>query len=112
MRPWTKHIAVRMHHFREHVRQGLVTIYKVSSELQLADIATKPQPEKLFVSQRESLLQWESERKTKEEIQQPADHLRACEIIELALGNSLSGDQHAMKVDESQLEWFEDLEPL
>jgi hypothetical protein len=81
MRPRTKHINVRMHHFREHVRQGKITIHKVPSRYQLGDIATKPQPQDLFESQRESLLQWESEFKTEIELQQPAEHLRACEIV-------------------------------
>jgi hypothetical protein len=95
MRPRTKHIGVRMHHFREHVRQGKLTIHKVPTELQLADIATKPQPQKLFESQRESLLQWESEFMTIDELLQPAQHLRACEVIAHSLATTLSGDQHA-----------------
>jgi hypothetical protein len=81
MRPRTKHINVRMHHFREHVRLGKITIHKVPSRYQLADIATKPQPQDLFESQRESLMQWELENMTLEELQQPAKHLRACDIV-------------------------------
>jgi hypothetical protein len=82
MRPRTKHICVRMHHFREHVRTGKVTIHKVPSRLQLADIATKPQPRELFESQRESLMQWESEFRTREENENQArEHLRACDIV-------------------------------
>ena len=61
MRPRTKHICVKMHHFREYVRKGLVSINKIPTQYQLGDIATKAQPEALFVSQRESILQWESE---------------------------------------------------
>jgi hypothetical protein len=81
MRPRTKHICVRMHHFREYVRKGKVTIHKVPSRYQLADIATKPQPRLLFESQRESLLQRESEGRTREENLQPRKHLRACDIV-------------------------------
>jgi hypothetical protein len=81
MRPRTKHMAVRLHHFREHVRKGEITLHKVESRYQLADIATKPQPVDLFESQRESIMQWESELKTKDELQETAKHLRACEII-------------------------------
>jgi hypothetical protein len=80
MRPRTKHICVKMHHFREHVRKGLVTINKIPTQFQLGDIATKAQPEALFVSQRESLMQWDSEGMTVEELRLPARHLRACEI--------------------------------
>jgi hypothetical protein len=103
MRPRTKHIGVRMHHFREHVRNGKITIYKVPTELQLADIATKPQGERLFVAQREGLLQWDAELMTIDELQQPAKHLRACEIIEQALAaNTLIGDQPAKQVVASE----------
>ena len=51
MRPRTKHLCVKMHHFREHVRKGLVSIHKIPTRFQLGDIATKAQPEALFVSQ-------------------------------------------------------------
>ena len=84
MRPRTKHICIKMHHFREHVRKGLVSIHKIHTRVQLADIMTKPQPDKLFETQRESLMQWDAELKTKEELSMPAQHLRACEIIDHA----------------------------
>ena len=61
MRPRTKHICVRMHHFREYVQKRLISIHKIASRFQLADIATKPQPVALFVEQRESLMKWEDE---------------------------------------------------
>jgi Reverse transcriptase (RNA-dependent DNA polymerase) len=82
MRPRTKHICVRMHHFREHVRTGRISLHKIPSRLQLADIATKPQPIALFREQRESLLQWKAESLTAEELLQAplTNHLRACGI--------------------------------
>jgi hypothetical protein len=80
MRPRAKHICVRMHHFREHVRKGLISIHKIASRFQLADIATKPQPVGLFEEQRESLLQWQAETATVEELQLLPDQLRACDI--------------------------------
>jgi hypothetical protein len=55
--PRTKHLCVRLHHFREHVRKGLISMNKIPTQYQLGNIATKPQPEALFVSQRESLMQ-------------------------------------------------------
>jgi len=82
MRPRTKHLCVKLHHFREHVKQRLITIHRVPTAFQLADIATKPQPVALFESQRESIMQWESETMSLEELQLPARHLRACEIID------------------------------
>jgi len=57
MRPRTHHMNVRMHHFREAVCQKKVSIHKILTEWQFADIATKAQPEELFLSQRDSLLQ-------------------------------------------------------
>ena len=53
----TKHLCVKLHHFREHVKQPLITIHRVPTAFQLADIATKPQPVALFESQQESIMQ-------------------------------------------------------
>jgi hypothetical protein len=66
------------------VRQGKISIHKIPSLYQLADIATKPQPKKLFLFQRESILQWLAESATAEELLKPlpAKQLRACEIME------------------------------
>lgn len=75
MRPRTKHTNAKMHHFREHVLRGLITIHEASTELQLGDIATKPQPRPLFESQRESAVQWDAELATKEELLLPAKHV-------------------------------------
>ena len=93
MRPRTKHLCVKMHHFREYVRKGLVSINKIPTQYQLGDIATKAQPEALFVSQRESILQWEAEYMSKEELALPVKHLRACDISERSA--ELCMDQHA-----------------
>jgi hypothetical protein len=86
MRPRTKHICVRMHHFREHVRKGLINLHKIPTRYQLADIATKPQPVALFEEQREALLQWDSELATTEELRLQATHLRACDVLSDSLG--------------------------
>ena len=40
----TKHIDVRHHFIRDHVEKGDVSISFISTELQLADIFTKPLP--------------------------------------------------------------------
>jgi hypothetical protein len=79
MRPRTKHICVRMHHFREHVRKGRISLHKIPTRFQLADIATKPQPVLLFQEQRESLLQWQAELATVEELLLQKHQLRACD---------------------------------
>ncbi len=93
MRPRTKHLCVKMHQFREHVRKGKVSILKIPTRFQLGDIATKARPEALFVSQRESLLQWEAETMTRKELTLPAKHLRACDISDSS--EALCVDQHA-----------------
>ncbi len=49
MRARTKHIAVCYHHFREHVCQGKIKIFPISTDLQPADMATKALPEESFV---------------------------------------------------------------
>jgi hypothetical protein len=96
MRPRTKHICVRMHHFREHVRKGLISLHKIPTRYQLADIATKPQPVALFEEQRESLLQWLAELATEEELRQQATHLRACDVLTGYQPGELAGSQPAI----------------
>jgi hypothetical protein len=97
MRPRTRHINVRMHHFREYVRKGRISIHKIPTRYQLADIATKPQPEALFVSQRESLMQWDSEMLTKQQLkEQVPKHLRACDIIRDCVVLNDMKSQHAL----------------
>ena len=87
-----------MHHFQEHVRKGLISINKIPTRYQLGDIATKPQPEELFVSQRESIMQWEAETMTREQLALPAKHLRACDISDKS--EQLCLDQHANAFNE------------
>jgi hypothetical protein len=41
LRPRTKHINVCYHHFREHVRKGLIKIFPVDTTNQIADTLTK-----------------------------------------------------------------------
>jgi hypothetical protein len=42
MCPRSRHISIKHHHFREHVRKGLIRIRWISTDMQLADIFTKP----------------------------------------------------------------------
>jgi hypothetical protein len=58
MRTRTKHINTRLHHFGEHVAKGVITIQQVSTDDQLADIATKPLPALLFVKFRQLIQGW------------------------------------------------------
>jgi hypothetical protein len=57
-RPRTKHINLKYHHFREHVKSGLLQIEDIDTENQLADIFTKPLGETLFFRFRKGILGW------------------------------------------------------
>ena len=55
MRPRTKAINVIYHHFREPVRLGKIHIYPISTDLQRADILTKPTVQNIFLRHRKSI---------------------------------------------------------
>ena len=57
-RPRTKHIALKYHHFREHVKNGLVEILPIDTADQIADIFTKALDEQSFVYLRKKLNGW------------------------------------------------------
>ena len=46
--PPTKHIAIKYHHFRSFVADETIIISSIDTKEQLADIFTKPLPEKIF----------------------------------------------------------------
>ena len=54
MRPRTKHINIKYHHFRAHVQCGTVEVQHVSTESQIADIFTKPLSPPLFEKHQKS----------------------------------------------------------
>jgi hypothetical protein len=58
MRPRTKHLNIKYHHFREEVRKGTVSIYHTRTEDQIADIFTKPLPETPFMKFRGKIMGW------------------------------------------------------
>jgi hypothetical protein len=57
-RPRTKHIAIKYHHFREHVKKGLVSINAIDTKEQIADIFTKGLPTISFKYLRRHLMGW------------------------------------------------------
>ena len=59
MTPRTKHIALKYHFFRSHVKSGKVTILPISTTEQRADILTKPLSGELFVYLRNKIMGWE-----------------------------------------------------
>ena len=58
MRPRTRHIGLKYHHFHSHVDLGLITIQWIDTKNQLADIFTKPLPASSFLPLRQALLGW------------------------------------------------------
>ena len=58
LRPRTKHINLVYHHFRDHVRKGLVKIFPISTSEQIADILTKTLPQNDFQRLRRKMLMW------------------------------------------------------
>jgi hypothetical protein len=58
MRPRTKHINGRMHHFRGAVASGRLKIESIDTTDQLADIGTKPLAKDLFTRLRGRIMGW------------------------------------------------------
>ena len=57
-RPRTKHLSVRLHHFRSWVTSKRVKVVHVSTKNQIADILTKPLPHAAFTTLRAKLMRW------------------------------------------------------
>ena len=57
-RPRTKHIAIKYHHFREHVQNGSISIHAIDTKEQIADQFTKGLQPAVFEYLREKLLGW------------------------------------------------------
>ena len=49
MRPRTKHLNIKYHHFRSFVQDGSVSVQYVNTEQQKADIFTKPINQNVFL---------------------------------------------------------------
>ena len=58
MRPRTKHINIKFHHFRAAVKDEIITIERVCTENQKADIYTKPLCAALFIKHRFGIMGW------------------------------------------------------
>ena len=57
-RPRTKHLNIRLHHFRQYIESGKIVIEKIPTASQQADIFTKPLPPQQFQTLRHQLLGW------------------------------------------------------
>ena len=58
MRPRTKHIAIKYHHFRSYVQKGDIIIEKVDTAEQEADFLTKLLVLQLFCYLRKKVMGW------------------------------------------------------
>ena len=56
--PHTKHIALKYHHFKEHIRKGLIEINPIDTLEQVADIFTKALPFPIFNYLRKKMMGW------------------------------------------------------
>lgn len=57
-RPRTKHLATKLHHFRDFVVRKEITIHKIDTESQPADILTKPLNAELLTRHRKTIMGW------------------------------------------------------
>jgi hypothetical protein len=61
MRPRTKHINNKYHHFRSHVDRKIIQIQQVKTEEQLADFFTKQCSLDLFRKFRKEIMGWDTD---------------------------------------------------
>ena len=57
-RPRTKHLNVKLHHFRDYVTRGEIQITKIGTANQLADYLTKPVNEDILTRLRRQVMGW------------------------------------------------------
>jgi hypothetical protein len=58
IRPRTKHLNVKLHHFRDYVERSEITIHAISTHDQLADMLTKPVPQPVLDRHRLLMMGW------------------------------------------------------
>jgi hypothetical protein len=58
MRPRTRHINQKYHHFREWVKSGLIVILPIDTKEQPADLMTKPLDLEIFKKLRFAVMGW------------------------------------------------------
>ena len=57
-RPRTKHLNVKLHHFRDYVERGEIQILHIRTDNQPADILTKPVNEAILTRHRYTIMGW------------------------------------------------------
>ena len=56
MRPHTKHINIKYHHFRDYVECGEITVHPIDTKEQPADMLTKPLNETTLTKHRKFVM--------------------------------------------------------
>ena len=59
-RPRTKHLSIRLHHFRSNIVKKTIMVEHISTKEQLADIFTKPLPKHQFCKLRDPIMSWKT----------------------------------------------------
>ena len=57
-RPRTKHLNVKLHHFRDYIDSGQITVHKIDTKEQIADYLTKPLNAQTFKALRKKVMGW------------------------------------------------------
>ena len=57
-RPRTKHLNVKLHHFRDYVTRGEISINPIGTDDQLADYLTKPDNAEKLGKLRKEVMGW------------------------------------------------------
>ena len=57
-RPRTKHLATKLHHFQSYINLGKISVHKIDTSLQPADVLTKPLSSKLLKRHRKTIMGW------------------------------------------------------
>ena len=57
-RPRTKHLNVKLHHFRDYVSRGDIKVLPISTDDQLADYLTKPVSQEILERLRPQVMGW------------------------------------------------------
>ena len=57
-RPRTKHLNVKLHHFRDYINSGQITVHKINTTEQLADYLTKPLNVTMFQTLQKKVMGW------------------------------------------------------
>ena len=57
-RPRTKHLATKLHNFRSYMNYGEISVHKIDTSLQPADVLTKPLNAKLLKRHLNTIMGW------------------------------------------------------